>query len=195
MWQTNLARCSCFRWTTRCLHGSRGTQFSRMIASSVYLIALRVCSAPRAPGFASKPRRALFQLRGSTVSTVVRDAARRGVASQSACDLCLCLHYLSACSIPPAIARGFCRDLRPADRCSPTRCLRGCVPADLVVGEGQTGIVEQVPSGTNPLFVVRLEGARENEIKHFPRSQLRPMTHETMDRYRHDLGYGRGQVT
>ena len=69
------------------------------------------------------------------------------------------------------------------------------MPADLVVGDGQTGIVEQVPCAANPHFVVRLDGAPDNETKSFPRSQLRPMTHEAQDRYRQELGYGRGQVT
>ena len=59
------------------------------------------------------------------------------------------------------------------------------------MGDGSTGIVIAAPTPTNPHFRVRLELTKE--VKEFPRSQLRPLTHELGEQYRSDLGYGRGQ--
>ena len=72
-------------------------------------------------------------------------------------------------------------------------CLSSETSTDLLAGDGLTGVVVGVPTSENSFFQVRVDGAKDSEIKQFPRSRLRLMTHEMHDRYREDLGYGRGQ--
>ena len=68
-------------------------------------------------------------------------------------------------------------------------CLSDNTSAELVQGEGQMGIVVSVASDTNPLFVVKLEGLREGEMKNFPRAQLRTAHNDSSDQFRQETGY------